>query len=124
MPGKRVLSIGQCAADHWAISRTLQLHFDADVTDVDSVTQALQQLNQQNFDLILVNRLLDSDGSSGLEVIRTLASEPGVPSTPIMLVSNYPDAQQQAVQIGAVPGFGKASLMQPAMLAAVKPFLG
>ena len=31
-------------------------------------------------------------------------------STPIMLVSNYPEAQSEAVAAGAVPGFGKATL--------------
>ncbi len=30
-----------------------------------------------------------------------------------MLVSNYEDAQQDAVARGALPGFGKAALRQP-----------
>ena len=121
MPGKRVLSVGQCAADNWTISRTLETHFEAAVTPVDSETQAAEKLKDQVFDLILVNRILDTDGSAGLEVIRKLKS---AVTTPLMLVSNHEDAQEQAVQIGAVRGFGKAALGQPAMLAKVKPFLG
>jgi len=40
------------------------------------------------------------------------------------LVSNYTDAQAQAVQAGAEPGFGKSSLGQPQMLDRVRAFLG
>jgi len=42
---------------------------------------------------------------------------------PVMLVSNYQEAQQQAVGAGAVPGFGKDSLGRPSMIALLKPFL-
>ena len=35
------------------------------------------------------------------------------------LVSNHADAQSEAVQAGAAPGFGKAELGRPAMLARV-----
>jgi hypothetical protein len=41
-----------------------------------------------------------------------------------MLVSNHEDAQREAVQAGALPGFGKASLGQPAMIARLKGGLG
>jgi hypothetical protein len=40
-----------------------------------------------------------------------------------MLVSNYEDAQAQAVQAGATTGFGKAALGQPHMLARVERYL-
>ena len=42
----------------------------------------------------------------------------------MMLVSNYEDAQNEAVAAGALPGFGKASLGQPHMLARLRPLLG
>jgi len=35
------------------------------------------------------------------------------PNVKTMLVSNYPDAQQAAVQAGALPGFGKRELGSP-----------
>ena len=43
---------------------------------------------------------------------------------PVMLVSNYPQYQQQAVDAGAVPGFGKAELRSPTTLARLAEFLG
>jgi CheY-like chemotaxis protein len=122
MTAKRVLSVGQCWADHSSISRTLQHHFGADVIGADSTEAALDQLSREAFDLVLVNRVFDADGTSGLQLIKQLKQE-GSEQVPVMLVSNYEDAQQEAVSAGAVPGFGKAALGLPLMLAKVKPFL-
>jgi hypothetical protein len=41
----------------------------------------------------------------------------------VMLVSNHEDAQRAAVEAGAVPGFGKAALGHPAMLARMGNYL-
>ena len=120
---KRVLSVGQCFADHSGITRVLRGSFGAEVIGVDSAHEALDKLRAESFALVLVNRVLDSDGSSGLDVIRAIKDEEAMRSVPVMLVSNYEEAQQQAVQAGALPGFGKASLGQPHMLARVEPFL-
>jgi CheY-like chemotaxis protein len=95
--------------------------FQAAVIPVDDEEQAALELQRAPVSLILVNRVFDSDGHSGLEFIRRWkAREPHIP---VMLVSNYEDAQQDARQAGAVPGFGKAALGQPAMLDRVRPYL-
>ena len=44
MPPKRVLSVGQCGADHPAISRMIRQHFDAEVEPADSFDGALRKL--------------------------------------------------------------------------------
>jgi CheY-like chemotaxis protein len=124
MSGKRVLSIGQCAVDHAALSRTLATHFGAEVVPAAGAAEALGRLEQEAFDLVLVNRLFDADGSSGLDFIRQLTRRQPQRIVPVMLVSNYEDAQGEAVATGARPGFGKASLGQPAMLARLKDLLG
>src|SRR5262245_53519619 len=123
MSGKRVLSIGQCFADHSAISRTLRQEFGAEVVGVDTAAEALSRLRQETFDLVLVNRVLDGDGSSGVEVIRSLKDDEGLRPVPVMLVSNQDDAQRSAVEAGALPGFGKAALGRPHMLARLRPLL-
>ena len=120
---KRVLSVGQCFADHSGITRALRGVFGAETIAVDSARQALEQLRRETFSLVLVNRVFDADGSSGLELIRTLKADEQLRTVPVMLVSNYDDAQTQAVQAGAMPGFGKAALGEPHMLARVEPFL-
>jgi hypothetical protein len=39
-------------------------------------------------------------------------------------VSNFSDAQDQAVASGAVRGFGKADLQAPSIVEVLKPYLG
>jgi CheY-like chemotaxis protein len=120
---KRVLSVGQCCADHSGITRTLRGAFGVEVLAADSARQALEQLRHETFALVLVNRIFDADGSSGLELIRAVKADEQLRTVPVMLVSNYEDAQTEAVQAGATLGFGKAALGQPHMLARVEPYL-
>ncbi len=61
-------------------------------------------------ELILVNHIPDRTGESGLECIRTLKSDDRFRKTPVMLVSNYPEAQVETTALRAEPGFGKAEL--------------
>lgn len=62
------------------------------------------------FDLVLINRLLDADGSSAMDVLSALKASPSTGQIPVMVVSNFEDAQSAAVKAGAVQGFGKAAL--------------
>lgn len=107
---KRVLDVGQCGADHGAIRRLLARSFEADVTAADDLEGALAALRQGGYDLVLVNRRLDLDGSDGLEVVRRIKADDELSAVPVMLVTNYPEYQEQAVAAGAEPGFGKAQL--------------
>jgi len=109
MPKKRVLSIGQCAADDFRITQMLREHFDAEVIMAATEDEALASLRQGSYDLILVNRILDANGTSGLSLISQIQTSLDHPP-PIMLVTNYSEFQQEAEQLGAVPGFGKGSL--------------
>ncbi len=64
-------------------------------------------------DLLVINRALDGDFgvADGVELIRERSAvEPG---PPMVLVSNYPEAQSAAQAAGALPGFGKAALYAP-----------
>jgi CheY-like chemotaxis protein len=123
MTGKRVLSVGQCWADHSSIARVLGSSFGAEVVAASTQGEALARLRDEKIDLVLVNRVFDADGSSGLDLIRAIKTHEQAPEVPVMLVSNYDDAQAEAVQAGAVKGFGKAALGQPHMLARLEPLL-
>jgi CheY-like chemotaxis protein len=123
MSAKRVLSVGQCWADHGSISRTLKEEFGAEVVPAEGADAALEELRQGDFALVLVNRVFDADGGPGMDLIRRLKSDPERGSVPVMLVSNYDDAQEEAEAAGALPGFGKAALGRPHMLERVRPFL-
>jgi CheY-like chemotaxis protein len=121
---KRVLSIGQCFADHSRIAQTIGQHFGAEVVAADSAAAATELMREQSFDLVLVNRVLDANGDSGLDAIRQLKADEALKPVAVMLVSNYDDAQVRAAEMGAAPGFGKAALGSPATLRRLEPWLG
>jgi CheY-like chemotaxis protein len=110
---KRVLDVGQCGPDHSSIRSYLKRNFDCEVVQVDDAAGALAQLKNGKFDLVLVNRKLDRDYSDGLEVIRTLKADPDAANVPVMLVTNYPEHQDAAVNAGAIRGFGKLEFGKP-----------
>lgn len=123
MAHPRILSVGQCGYDHGNISRHLARRFRAEVDGADTVDDALARLRSADYDLVLVNRVLDADGSRGTELIRTLKSDPDLAALPVMLVSNYPQAQAVAVALGALPGFGKSELSDPRALERIQAAL-
>ena|SRR5579862_6277172 len=120
---KKVLSIGQCGADNYNLSRFLESAFQAEVIPADSPEEALTHLRHHEVALILVNRILDATGDSGLDFIQEINGDPKTRDVPVMLVSNFADAQAQAVTRGALPGFGKAALNDPRTIERLAPLL-
>jgi two-component system chemotaxis response regulator CheY len=112
MSGKRVLSVGQCGVDHAGISRMLRERFHVTVVPADTVLEALTELKRQTYELVLANRIFDR-GGSGLDLISAIKSDEAMSPVPVMLVSDLPEAQQQAERLGALPGFGKSALRRP-----------
>src|ERR1700755_2550375 len=102
---KRILSIGQCSADHYGISTFLRSHFDVEIEPAHSRKQALEALKAKPYDLVLVNRLLDRDGTPGIDIIRQMKADQDLAALPVMLVSNHETAQKEALAVGALPGF-------------------
>jgi CheY-like chemotaxis protein len=120
---KRVLDVGQCDLDHPAICAVLVSWFGADVDRAHTTDQALAMLHKRAYDLVLVNRILHLDRSEGIALVRRMRSDPALSKVPVMLISNYAEAQQQAIEAGAAPGFGKDALHDPATEARLKPHL-
>lgn len=115
---KRVLSVGQCGR---SISRVVEDQFDAVVVPASSRDEAVTAIEGGDVDLVLVNRILDADGTSGMDVVRDIR---GINKhVPMMLVSNYQDAQDSAVALGANRGFGKSSLHASATIESLAEFL-
>jgi two-component system chemotaxis response regulator CheY len=106
----KVLSVGQCGYDHGNLARALAERFDAEVVGADTAAEAIEAVRSAPRDLVLVNRVLDADGSMGLDLIRALKADPALAAVPVMLVSNLAEAQDEAVESGALPGFGKSEL--------------
>lgn len=122
MASPRVLSVGQCGFDSASIERLFSTAFSAEVESVAAGPDAMGRLKSEKFDLVLVNRRLDLDGSSGVALLEKLHSE--APDVPMMLVSDKADAQADAVAKGALPGFGKSALRHPETTQRIRAALG
>ena len=120
---KRVLSIGSCSFDNGMIERLISGNFDAKLAAASLPDEALGLLRGDRYELILINRKLEVDYSEGVDVVKRFKSDPQLAATPVMLVSNYPEAQEAAIKAGAEPGFGKAELDRPETVEKLARFL-
>jgi CheY-like chemotaxis protein len=105
-----------------SIRQVFSRHFGAEIVPADSADEAVDRLQEGPFQLVLVNRILDADGGSGVDVIRRFRGDKRFAKIPVMLVSNHDDAQREAMNAGAVRGFGKSSLGHADMIARVQPY--
>ena len=121
---KRILDVGQCDMDHGNISRMLAEHFDVAIDRAHLANDAVRLIQENTYDLILVNRVLDRDHSEGIDILHELKADDSRTAPPVMLVSNYAESQQQAVNAGAIMGFGKSELATPETIAKLKTVLG
>lgn len=107
---KTLLDVGNCSADHGAIRAIAESEFGASVLRAHSASDCFDALEKNDVALVTVNRKLDRDHSDGLQIIRQLKEDDRYSEVPVMMITNYSDHQQAAVDVGAEPGFGKASL--------------
>jgi CheY-like chemotaxis protein len=120
---KRLLDVGNCVPDHASIRALVTGNFDAEVVQAHGPEDALALLRKQSFDLVLINRKLDRDYSDGIEILRQIKADPELAKTPTMLITNYPEHQEQAVAAGAEYGFGKLEIQEPATREKLARFL-
>lgn len=107
---KRVALIGHCGPDSSFLRLAVQkAGRDVKVVAADTAEE-LQKVIDDGVSLLLFNRVLDFgfEEEEGVEVIRRLRAQH--PELKMMLVSNYPESQTQAVEAGALPGFGKREI--------------
>ena len=108
----KVLEVGNCDPDHAALRRMLTERFDVEIDRVMFVDEALTRLRANDYALVLFNRLIFADHSPGLELVHRAKADPAINGAPIMMISNFEEAQAQSVAAGAVPGFGKNALFE------------
>ena len=104
--------VGHCSHDSGMLSRVIQQACPG--VRVASAHNRAEIASLAGPRVLLVNRALDGDFSveTGVDLIRQFATENAAPV--MLLISNYEDAQAAAVAVGALPGFGKSQLQQPA----------
>ena len=110
----RVIDVGNCGFDHGSLSGLLRQQFQTNCDSVANGDELQRELKHGDVSLIIVNRVFDSDGGDGVALIGQLKANPDTANIPVMLLSNYADAQAKAVSHGALPGFGKSSLKSDA----------
>ncbi len=109
---RAVLLVGHCGFDESSLARAVA---DA-LPGIDILCAAGRQDLDQHANpgsLWLINRVLDGRfmARSGVELIADYAQNELSPR--MMLISNYADAQADAIQAGALPGFGKREMRSP-----------
>ena len=121
---KKIVLVGHCGPDsshlRIAISKAGK---DVQILAADDDRELSHALGQQP-DLLLVNRELGYGFSEtqGVKLIEKLVKQ----KTPVktMLVSNYPEAQEEATKAGALPGFGKREVGTPKVTEILQAALG
>ena len=107
---QRIVLVGHCGVDaprlEAEVSKILPR---ADVISVNSEEQ-LAEVCDEGADLLLINRQLPYgfESEEGVELMQEIQQMH--PDVKMILVSDRPDAQEQAKKLGAVDGFGKADL--------------
>lgn len=106
---RTIVLVGHCGPDMFMLKSALgRAAADSPIVTVNDTQSLSEYLNGNS--VLLVNRELDGsfDVKSGIELIAQIAKGQTPPIT--MLISNYEDAQAQAIAAGARQGFGKSDL--------------
>ena len=107
---KHVVLVGHCGPDSSYLRMTIsRVSREISVSMVDDDAD-LQKVIDGGAALLLVNRQLDYGfkESEGVELIARLHG--AHPNLKMMMVSNFPESQAEALAAGALPGFGKREL--------------
>lgn len=103
----RVVLVGHCGPDSFLLEHAVRRALPgAKVIRADDESELAAAA--QDADLLLINRVLGGSfrEDSGVDLIRH-RNQSGATVPPMMLISDYPDAQAAAEAAGAAPGFGK-----------------
>ena len=119
---KQILDVGQCGFDGPRMKAILQNEFDAVVDPCATGDDAIRLVAQRRYDLILVNRILAADRTSGIDLIKKLVDLNL--NAAIMLVSDFVEAQDEAESVSGVRGFGKSQLESNATRERLRQILG
>ena len=121
---KTVVDCGNCGPDFHSIRQFVTSHFDAVVVQTHGADDTMRLLRQRDVDLVTVNRKLDRDYSDGMDVVKMIKADEQYGKIPVMLVTNYEEHQQQAMDAGCVRGFGKLALRDAETAELLEPYLG
>ncbi len=100
---KKALIVGLCYADAQSLRKPLESQFSLTSLDVTKTEEAKNILRQRKVDIIFISRVLAGDKSSGLDFLKYIKINH--PKIPAILLTRFPDAQKQAIELGAQAAF-------------------
>jgi len=107
-PAKCILLVGHCNVDGPRLQKVLGHEFkQARIERINSQAD-LERAVSAGADLLLINREPVGFAIEGMQIIRDLQQMR--PQAKVMLISDFPEAQAQALLAGALQGFGKSQL--------------
>lgn len=99
--------VGHCTPDSFALRSAIAGFYpQAVVENIGSYTDFVSRVDE--FKVHLVNRVLDGsfEDESGINLIRRHAND----HSALMLISNFPESLQEAIDAGGIQGFGKRDM--------------
>lgn len=103
-----VILVGHCGPDTSYLKMAIRKSLPGSaIRAANDPTVLAAELAANPAAILLVNRVLEPgfDSESGIELIASVKA--AHPTARLLLVSNYPESQAEAVKAGALPGFGK-----------------
>ena len=120
---KNVLIVGHCNLDNPQITSLIEKNFSAKVTRVKLLKKAISWLEKQDYDLVIINRIGAFDQEEGLELIKEIKKD-GRFNTPLMMITNFKEQMDNAIESGAVQGYGKDKLYDEETVELLSKYLG
>ncbi|MCH8825164.1 MAG: hypothetical protein IH984_16845 [Planctomycetes bacterium] len=120
---RTIVLVGHCGPDMFMLKSAIgRAAADSPIVTVNDSGSLEEYLNNES--VLLVNRELDGsfNTQSGIELIAHITKEDNPPIA--MLISNYEEAQAQAVAAGARQGFGKSELYDESTTEALREAVG
>lgn len=106
---RRIGLVGHCGADTYALTAAIQGFIpEAECVRINDAADLERRL--PDLDALLINRIVEGRFSTdrGVDLIRELRTRGE--RKPLLLISDRADAQAEAQEAGAQPGFGKAEM--------------
>ena len=121
--GQAILLVGHCGVDGPRLQRDISAGLPgSEVVRVNSQADLEERLEAGWADLLLVNREPVGFEGEGVAIVRAVLKQ--CPEARVMLVSDLEEAQVEAVEAGAMRGFGKRLMGTPKLVAEVERGLG
>ncbi len=108
---KSVVLVGHCGPDQFMLRSTVERALPGVRVEAVNKARALESHLHEGA-ILLINRVLDGRFGmrGGIELIEHIRQSGNGQSPAMLLISDLADAQQEAQQAGALPGFGKREL--------------